>query len=244
METLREAARIKPDDAEVHFRLGTAYAQLGRWGEAIAAYDRGVELDPTNYDRWCLAAALHAGAGDVEGYRRTCRGMLKRFGATDHAQPAERITKACLLLPDALSAADFERVQQLAGLAVTGTEKDGYYHFFMMSKGLADHRAGRYAEAVKCLERFPANADGTHWDATKLAVLALAHYRLGDTKEAEAALAKSKAILAQKMPDPAKGRLFGDRDWHDWLHAQILCREAEALLKNESGVRNQESEKK
>jgi hypothetical protein len=26
-----------------------------------------------------------------------------------------------------------------------------------------------------------------------------------------------------------KGETFGD-DWHDWLHARILCREAEKLL--------------
>jgi hypothetical protein len=31
------------------------------------------------------------------------------------------------------------------------------------------------------------------------------------------------------MPDPAKGRNFGG-DWHDWLHAQILYREAEVLM--------------
>jgi len=31
--------------------------------------------------------------------------------------------------------------------------------------------------------------------------------------------------------------------WKDWLHAQVLGREAEALLKKESGAGKQESEK-
>jgi hypothetical protein len=31
------------------------------------------------------------------------------------------------------------------------------------------------------------------------------------------------------MPKIEEGQAFGD-DWHDWLHAQILCREAERLL--------------
>jgi len=38
------------------------------------------------------------------------------------------------------------------------------------------------------------------------------------------------------MPDPKAGRPYGNNypfrveDFHDWLHAQILTREAEALL--------------
>lgn len=45
------------------------------------------------------------------------------------------------------------------------------------------------------------------------------------------------------MPDPAKGQPFGD-DWNDWLHAQVLCREAEALLKKESDTKKLGAEKK
>ena len=33
------------------------------------------------------------------------------------------------------------------------------------------------------------------------------------------------------MPDMSKGQTFGE-DWHDWLHAQALCREAEQVLKD------------
>ena len=39
------------------------------------------------------------------------------------------------------------------------------------------------------------------------------------------------------MPDPAKGRPFGPIDWHDWLHTQILVREAEEVLKGKAGVK-------
>ena len=40
----------------------------------------------------------------------------------------------------------------------------------------------------------------------------------------------AQTIFAEKMPDPAAGRPF-DGYWQDWLHCQILLREAEALLK-------------
>ncbi len=239
----QEAIRLKEAFADrpwTHFSLGAYYAQLGNWNDAAAAFDRGLELDPTNHDGRCLAAALHAGAGDVEGYRRTCRGMLKQFGDTHQPQPAEVMAKACLLLPDALSAADFDRVQKLAERAVTGTEKDGFYRCFVLTKGLADYRAGRHAEAANWLEQFAPSPDGWHWDATAFAVLAMAEHGRGRTEEAAAALARAKAILA-KMPDPAKSQAFGVGDLFIWLHSRILCREAEGLLKEQSGVKNQES---
>jgi hypothetical protein len=31
------------------------------------------------------------------------------------------------------------------------------------------------------------------------------------------------------MPRIEEGETFGD-DWYDWLHAQVLCREAQRLL--------------
>jgi tetratricopeptide (TPR) repeat protein len=212
--------------------LGNALAQFGRWNEAAAAFDRALALDPTGADRWPLAAALHAADGDLEGYRRTCRGIPERFGDTDQPQTAERTANACLLLPDALDAADFDRVQKLAQRAVAGTEKDRFYRYVVLVKGLADYRAGRHADAVKWLQRFAPNPGGVHWDATAFAVLAMAQHGLGRAEEAQASLAKAKAILA-KMPDPAKGQPFEAGNWHDWLHAQTLCREADALLTKE-----------
>jgi tetratricopeptide (TPR) repeat protein len=98
-----------------------------------------------------------------------------------------------------------------------------------LTKGMTDYRAGRYAEAVTWVGRTPPRVGGVHFDATGFAVLALAQHCLGRAKEARTALGSAQAILAENMPDPGAGRPFGG-DWHDWLHARILCREAEALL--------------
>jgi hypothetical protein len=48
-------------------------------------------------------------------------------------------------------------------------------------------------------------------------------------REAREALGHAQAILASKMPDPKAGRPYGGY-FHDWLHPQILVREAEKLL--------------
>jgi tetratricopeptide (TPR) repeat protein len=225
----RKAIDLDPKCVDAYVNLGVSHAQLGRWKEAAAAFDRALELDPTDHERWCQASALHLGAGDLESYRRVCYQLVKRFGDTDDPVIAERTAKACLMLPDTLSAAEFDRVQKLAERAVTTTEGHPFYQGFIFAKGLADYRAGRHADAVKWLERFAPNADGGPFDASAFAVLAMAqHQRPGRTEEAAAALAKAKGITA-KMPDPARGQL-----WHFWVHGQSLYREAEQLLKKDS----------
>jgi hypothetical protein len=57
----------------------------------------------------------------------------------------------------------------------------------------------------------------------------MAQHRLGNADKARAALASAKAIVSRKMPDPANGRPF--TAWHEWLHADIVLREAEARVK-------------
>ncbi len=215
------------------FELGGAQAQLGRWKEAAAAFGRGLELYPIDHERWCQGAALFARIGDVEAYRRACRELVTRFGDSDQRVVGERATKACLLLPDALSAADFEGVQKLAELAVTSTgdiKNDGLGGFTAFAKGIVNYRAGRYAEAVEWIDRFGPRADAgwVHNHATAFAVLAMAHHRLGHVNEATAALAQLKSIIDEKMPDPPQD------GWHVWSIALVLFREAEALMNQDS----------
>ena len=40
---------------------------------------------------------------------------------------------------------------------------------------------------------------------------------------------KAQKLIALNMPKPEAGQIFGE-EYHDWLHAQILCREAEKRL--------------
>jgi tetratricopeptide (TPR) repeat protein len=217
-----------PKSADAQNSFGEALARVGCWEEALAAIDKAAELDPANHWYPFRAAPLHLRAGDVAGYRRVCRTMLEQFHGTQALEIADRTAKTCLLAPDAVP--DLDRVQKLADLAVTGTEKQGDYRWFTFVKGLAEYRASRHAEAVKWLERSGPNADGAQIDASAFAVLAMAQHRLGQKKQARAALHNGQAIVAEKMPDPAAGRPF-EGMWQDWLHCQILLREAEALVK-------------
>ena len=42
----KQAIRIDPDDAEVHYNLGNAYSKLGMEKEAIESYKQAIRIDP------------------------------------------------------------------------------------------------------------------------------------------------------------------------------------------------------
>jgi tetratricopeptide (TPR) repeat protein len=224
---LLEAVRLQDKFDAAHQVLGNVYAREGKWDKAAAALARSLELTPGNSFAWMQRATLLLQVGDAEGYRRACRNMLERFAKTGQPRVAEQVARACLLLPDAV--ADGERLLKLVGVAAGG-QRQGNIRSFLPVQALADYRAGRFDAAVKALGQFKPQAAGTGQDALAFAVLALAQHRLGRDREAGAALASAQAILAKKMPDFGKGQSFGP-DWCDWLHGQLLCREAEELLK-------------
>jgi tetratricopeptide (TPR) repeat protein len=59
---LREAARLRPEDAEARALLGNALALLGRAAEAIAAYEDALRLDPAVLEQRPAARAAYEAA--------------------------------------------------------------------------------------------------------------------------------------------------------------------------------------
>jgi serine/threonine protein kinase/WD40 repeat protein len=224
---------------------GFAHVREGEWENAAADFAQLTELDPDEHWHWYRSAALALHVGNQEEYRRICRTMLARFGKGEKRELPERVAKTCLLAPDAVP--DLKPVLQLADRGAT-SHLDS---FMILTKSLAEYRAGQYASAADWLKRLSPDANGVHCDASGFAVLAMAKFRLSEGRrsparatlrepapnrevaqlavEARTALAQAEAILSQKMPDPKAGRPVGG-DFHDWLHARILTNEAKALL--------------
>jgi len=224
---LKELIKRKPAYAPTYALLGTAEARQGRWAEAAAAYRRATELAQDDHWNWFMSATLELSAGDTDSYRRVCRQMLERFGDTADPVVADRTAKACLLAPDAV--ADSNAVQKLAERSVTGTDKHEFYRWFVLTKALAEYRAGRHEDATRWLKKFDPDPAGGTPDATAFALQATARQHLSEAAEARKALSAAQKIMATNMPKTEKSGRFGD-DWFNWLHAQFLCREAEKLL--------------
>jgi tetratricopeptide (TPR) repeat protein len=93
------------------------------------------------------------------------------------------------------------------------------------------YRAGRYQEAVPLFEQ-SLKADATPGRAVvNWLWLALAQQRLGKTEEARRWLGQAQAWLDQYRDGmPARAEQELGLHLHNWLEAQVLRREAEALL--------------
>jgi Flp pilus assembly protein TadD len=221
-----------PGDAVVHHTLGHLRARLGQWDQAAAAYTRSLELNPSNSEPWYCAAAVYLWAGDLNGYRRACAGMIERFEKPDSvAMPAaERTVKSCAVVPNAVD--DFKAVERLAERMIKSADKkDDQYRYYLLAKGLVDCRGGHFGQAVQWLGRFAPKEQGSSADATAFSALSIAKCGLGDKSSAKSSLEKAQAIIAQKMPDPAKGQVFEGFGYVEWLHCRLLAREAEDVLK-------------
>lgn len=228
-----QAIKLNPKDPMYLIHRGMAYAAFGEWQKAAADFDSSLELNPSRLDAWCMSACTHLARGDMQGYRRCCVELLAWYGQTNDLEQAAQIALMCTLAPNAVP--DFSQVEKLAEFCVKGTEMHPARHYFIQVKALTELRAGRHEQAAKWLRRRELYADGNHYDAAGFAALAMAQHGLSQTNEAlksqaVRSLDRAKAILARDMPDPAKGKPFRYFDWHHWLTAQILCREAEPLL--------------
>ena len=73
LEQLQKLVAQSPDDPMTHYVLGLEFANQERWDEAIAAYDRALEVD-CNY----IAAYYHKARAEIRGgWRESAVGTLR-----------------------------------------------------------------------------------------------------------------------------------------------------------------------
>jgi tetratricopeptide (TPR) repeat protein len=231
-EELERATQLEHDYVPLYRAIGDKYAELGRWNLAAAAYDRGIRLDPSDSWHWLRLATTQLSAGDVAGYRHTCRAMLEQFSGTDNPVEAERTAKTLSLVP--VTAEELLTILPLAERSVDGTEQHRDYRWFVLSRALVECRAGKAAETATWIARFAPREVGVHYDALAFSILALSQFGAEQRAEAQATLAKAEAILTQHLPGFESGRPIPVTDFHDWLQAWLIYREAAMSPDNKS----------
>jgi tetratricopeptide (TPR) repeat protein len=229
----------KPDDAKLHLQCGQALAAQGKTTESKLHFEKALSLDgsltlleratahvelgdldaaqqlyshitetqdatPQDFSRY---VSLSLQLGNQQAYSQACAAMLKRFGSTEDPGVANEIAWTCALGPDAIS--DLKTAVELARLAVHANPKQWQMRNTL---GAVLYRAGQHKEAVDELnESIKLNDKGG--SAFDFVVLAMAHYRLGQTEEA-------RRWLDKAMKADEKDPVF-----------QVLRREAETLIK-------------
>ena len=217
VDEYREALRLRPQDSDAKQHLRNLLLRLGRLPELRLAWQKDLTASETNHNAWFGYAELCLFLGDEEEYRRDRRELLARFGATTDPQTAERVGRACLLLP-----ASDEELHQAVALAerAVAAGRDGRefaYPYFLFVRGLAEYRQGRFDDAVTTMTGEAAKVMGP---CPRL-VTAMAQYRQG--REAEALMTLAAAFLFYDW------NAANARDHNAWI-AHILRREAEATI--------------
>jgi WD40 repeat protein/serine/threonine protein kinase len=208
-------------DAEDDAHRGEVLARKGQWSMAAAALGKAVERAPDDlqlHSRYILSLLE---AGDLGGSRRAVTGLLSRTGkvtegdlTTSHFD-ARDTAWLCALVPDAVT--DPEVLVRLADSAVS-SRYTVLRNAALDASGAALYRAGRFEEAIRCLDESVRANDGGF--PQSWAFLAMAHHRLGHQDEAHRWLDKLRAY------EPKEGAGF---TWKD-VDIRILRREAESLI--------------
>jgi serine/threonine-protein kinase len=228
LEARKSGSESGPPDADLLAMRGQLAARQGHYKEAVADISSAMEASPSNhvFCHW-LAPALVAD-GDIEGYRRCCEKILARFGGATVPAIAERMAKACLILPS--SGVDPDVVGKMAQTAVSEGMNAPLFPYFQFAKGLAEYRQGRFASAVDWTgmalksSRWPDD----YRDIQAYSVLAMARYQLKQIDEARQALANGTDLASRKLPKADSGNL--GPNWNDWILADTLLREAKGLI--------------
>jgi tetratricopeptide (TPR) repeat protein/thiol-disulfide isomerase/thioredoxin len=224
--TLTPAIASQKESAALLRDRGNMLAARGRWKEAAADFTKVIALTPDNHFDYFLLAALLVQCGDQDDYQRLCASMLARFGGTSDPVVAERMARSCLITTH--SGADLAAVSKIADLAVTNGKDHPWRLFFQYTKGLAEYRQGRFADAAES-EQASTGANEAYLSAGADLVLAMAQFQLKQPDPARASLDKGAELIASKMPRIDKGEI-GTPYWNDWIINVTLLREARELM--------------
>ncbi len=222
------AVAIDPRLAIGQYGLRTTLMRLSRPEDAQEAWRASIEAAPKDFENLDGYAEFCLFLSHKDDYRDVRQYLLKQAETLDSSRVAERAGRACLLLPDsgegtARAAALIDRA-----IADTATPPPAWARpYFLLAKGLAEYRLGRFEASIKLLQGEAAHVMGP----CPLLITAMARHRLGRTTEARESL--EAAVRSHDWVKAADNR----EAWIYW----ILRREAESTVSGQEPVEVGES---
>src|SRR5262249_47691339 len=117
---LDRAVAASPDDQDLWVLRGRAFAELGKLDRAASDFDKAISLGSDDIAVWHARTLLRVAAGDLEGYRKACARMVRRFGDGNDTS-TQLVARTCGLAPDASS--DLKSVLRRAERAAAANPK-------------------------------------------------------------------------------------------------------------------------
>jgi len=227
-EALTPAFIKRPSSANLLALRVELLARQGRWQEAATDAALALEHQPSNHDRYHALAPLLAITHNRPAYEQLCRRILALFAEATNPYVADQMAKDCLLLPS--PELDLRLIGRLADTAVTAGKDDWLMPYFEVSKALSEYRQGHFADTVVWTQKAINRSDVLYLQAHAYAVLAMAHWRLGEKVTAQEILAKGNALAPIIYP---VNEVENKADaWSGWIFARISLDEATALIES------------
>jgi tetratricopeptide (TPR) repeat protein len=228
---------MQPSSVNLLAQRVNLMGRRGQWQEAAAAAALALENQPTDHYRYHTLAGLLAMTGNRTAYEQLCKRLLAKFPNPENPFVAERMAQDSLLLPN--SGVDLEVVDKLADTAITVGNGDASMPYFQACKAMSSYRREQFPEAIAWGEK-AAKSSIDFAQAKAFAVLAMAHWQLGQKEIARLMLAKGDSF--------APGIVHGSEvdigeSWVAWLFARISLDEAAALIQPESTPANESNSK-
>ncbi len=203
----------------------------GRTQDALVHLVTLSAAQPDDTALFLKLAALQAWFGQDKELAETCRRGLAGAKNTTVPETADRVAKACCVLPST-DEAQLEAALALARKAVQLGKGSHNQPWFQMALGMAEYRSGHFAEADAALSAAAKGAENNpHVAGTSALYRAMSLFRQGKEDEARK-LATAAAAKMQPLPKDEKNPL-ADNANYDHLILWMAYKEAKALIKFE-----------
>jgi tetratricopeptide (TPR) repeat protein len=187
----KEAIRLFAEKrGEWKWDLRRVLMKDGRGSEALIAWKEELVGRPLAYDDWYGYAELCLFLGDQAEYRVARRDLLAQFATSKDPVIAERVGRACLLLPG--TEEELRQATALIDLALDAPrpQYDWVRPYFHFSNGLLQYRRGRFGDVIATMTGDAATAAEFLGPCPRL-VLAMALYQTGRKDEARKLLGEA-----------------------------------------------------
>jgi tetratricopeptide (TPR) repeat protein len=219
----------QPSNRDLFNKLATAYQSAGRTREAVRCLAKIHIANPQDSVLLLKLASLQAWFQQDSEWADTCRRALTSAGEVKLPQVAQKMAKACCLLPS-VNKAQVEAALALARKAVELGKTSPWLAWFQMALGMAEYRSGRFAEAdARLLAAANGGISSPSVVLTAAFYRALSLYRQGKENEARQ-LATEAAVKMKPLPKDEANPLAGGKDADD-LILWLAYKEAKAMIK-------------
>jgi hypothetical protein len=140
------------------------------------------------------------------------------------------MAKDCMILPP--EQGSLPTLSKMAETALSAGPASTDWPYFQFVKGFVEYRQGHFAAAAEPLQSVIEQGGEPARTVQAYCVLAMAQHCQHQTEQSRSTLAAGRALAEDKL------ERFQGINWNDRVIAQVLLREATALLESAPGATN------